>query len=441
VEFSLLVIESIRGVKKVDSTYSKSCALVVKAVVKDLGLKFVRANGAKTKITDNYLLRKVIKVTHHLKTDKYYETNLLSKVSPSENGVTVKKVPSVKLEEKQETISDAIEFRKTQKDSRVYKEKYERMLDEHERLKDMLGIKNMLNSTGQDFVISQNANRKDLSVAVALASDWHYEEEIVPETVNMMNQFDLTIADRRINNFFSNTVKLLQKEQKDSKIETMILALLGDFVTGNIHEDNVESAQLGVGEALWAVKQRIHAGIKYILDNTNVSLVIPCHSGNHGRHTKKQRIANEMNNSLEWLMYKSLEEVWAGNKRVKFIIPNSYHSYIDVFPKTATSDGYTIRFHHGHMVKYGGGVGGLTIPMNKAIGQWNRNRTVNLDCCGHFHQYMYGGNFMVNSSLIGYSPYAISVKGAYERPSQSFFLINGKHLEPTCVSKIFLEDK
>jgi hypothetical protein len=72
---------------------------------------------------------------------------------------------------------------------------------------------------------------------------------------------------------------------------------------------------------------------------------------------------------------------------------------------------------------------------------WNRNRAAQLDCMGHFHQYCDGGNFVVNGSLIGYSPYAVSIKGAYERPSQSFFLINGKYLEKTCSSKIFLEEK
>ena len=88
---------------------------------------------------------------------------------------------------------------------------------------------------------------------------------------------------------------------------------------------------------------------------------------------------------------------------------------------------------------YGGGIGGLTIPINKAISQWNKNRNVQLDCLGHFHQFHDGGNFVVNSSLIGFSPYAISVKGAYERPTQTFFLINGRYLEKTCTTKIFLE--
>lgn len=320
-------------------------------------------------------------------------------------------------------------------DNSIINKKYGALLEEYGKLKKILEIKDDVYRPMQAFSIPVKGKQSDNSVAVVLASDWHYEEEITPESVNHLNQYTLSIADNRIKTFFSNTAKMLEKEQRDTKINTMVLALLGDFITGNIHEDNVESSQLGVGEALWAVKTRIHAGIEFLLKNSNVDLIIPCHSGNHGRHTKKQRVANEKNNSLEWLIYKSLSEVWSQNKRVKFMVGDAYHSFIDVFP------GYTIRFHHGHNVRYGGGVGGITIPINKAIAQWNRNRAVQLDCMGHFHQYADGGNFVVNSSLIGFSPYAVSIKGAYERPSQSFFLINGKYLEKTCSSKIFLEDK
>jgi hypothetical protein len=66
---------------------------------------------------------------------------------------------------------------------------------------------------------------------------------------------------------------------------------------------------------------------------------------------------------------------------------------------------------------------------------------VNIDFMGHFHQFFDGGNFVVNGSLIGYSPFGIAVKGAFEPPAQSLLLINGKHLRKTMVTPIFLDDK
>jgi hypothetical protein len=336
---------------------------------------------------------------------------------------------------------EEIDFKKESLDRRIKEnlssvsKKYSGLLDEYNRLLKVLDIKDTVFRPVQEFSIPVSSTQRNESVAVVLASDWHYEEEIVAESVNMMNRYNTSIADARIKSFFTNSTKLINNEANETEIKTIILGLLGDFITGNIHEDNIESSQMGPGDALWTVKSRISSGIKYMLENTDAKLIIPCHSGNHGRHTKKQMIANERNNSLEWLMYKSLADQWHGNKRVQFMIGESYHSYIDVFP------GYKMRLHHGHMIKYGGGVGGITIPVNKAIAQWNRNINVKLDVFGHFHQYFDGGNFVCNSSLIGYSPYGLSVKGAFEKPSQSLFFINGKHLEKTGNYKIFLSDK
>jgi hypothetical protein len=63
----------------------------------------------------------------------------------------------------------------------------------------------------------------------------------------------------------------------------------------------------------------------------------------------------------------------------------------------------TVRFHHGHSIRYAGGVGGIYIPTNKAIAQWNKGRHADLDVFGHFHQLRDGGNFICNGSLIGYN--------------------------------------
>jgi hypothetical protein len=118
-------------------------------------------------------------------------------------------------------------------------------------------------------------------------------------------------------------------------------------------------------------------------------------------------------------MYRNLALHYANNKRVKFVISDGYHTYINVY-------NYTIRLHHGHALNYGGGVGGLTVPVNKAIAQWNRARPVYLDVFGHWHTFFDGGNFICNGSVIGYGAYALSIKAGFEKPKQAFFLIDKK---------------
>jgi hypothetical protein len=104
-------------------------------------------------------------------------------------------------------------------------------------------------------------------------------------------------------------------------------------------------------------------------------LTIPCHSGNHWRTTKDQRHAIEAGHSLEWLLYHSLQDRYEGNKRVHLTVSESYHSYQTVYE-------WTVRFHHGHSMNYGGGVGGIAIPIRKAIAQWNTLRPASFDCFG-----------------------------------------------------------
>lgn len=118
-------------------------------------------------------------------------------------------------------------------------------------------------------------------------------------------------------------------------------------------------------------------------------------------------------------MYHNLARLFKGNPRVKFLISPSYHSYLKVYD-------YVLRFHHGHNIKYQGGVGGLFVPAFKAISQWNKGHRADWDFWGHFHQLRDGGNFICNGSLIGYNAYALSIKAEFEKPKQAFILIDKK---------------
>lgn len=257
------------------------------------------------------------------------------------------------------------------------------------------------------------------AVAFLVASDWHLEEEVRIESVNGRNEFNLAIAKYRVDDFFSHGLKLIKKEQGSQQINHVVLALLGDFISGNIHEELLETCKLRPIDAIMLARDWIASGIQFLLNNTTCTFQIVCCVGNHTRITKKVHIAQERGNNLEYFMYHVLKDHFKHDKRVQFIIEDSYHTYLDVF-------GTTIRFHHGHAIKYGGGVGGLTIPVNKAIAQWNKTRTADLDIFGHWHQQFDGGNFMCNGSIIGYNAFAVFIKAGFESPKQLFFILDKK---------------
>ena len=96
-----------------------------------------------------------------------------------------------------------------------------------------------------------------------------------------------------------------------------------------------------------------------------------------------------------------------------------------------------IRFHHGHAIRYAGGVGGITIPVNKAIGQWQKMKNADVDCFGHWHQYMPLRNFVANGSMIGHNAFATSIKADFERPQQAFFLWDKKRKKTVQIPILF----
>ncbi len=268
----------------------------------------------------------------------------------------------------------------------------------------------------------QTPSKDSESVMCIVASDWHSEEPVEPGQVGGLNEHNLEIGEARANNFWRGCQRFYDIFSRDTNIPTIIVGLLGDFITNSIHEELAEENLLNPTEAIYRVQNMLLSGIRFLLKNTKSDLVVVCHSGNHGRTTIHQRIANEVGNSLEHFMFFNMRDQLADEPRVKFQIATGYHSYTRLFDSK-----YTIRWHHGHGMNFGGGVGGITIPVNKAIAQWNKGVKADLDVFGHFHTSIDGKNFVSNGSLIGYNAFAVRIKADFERPSQSLFLVNKRY--------------
>lgn len=259
--------------------------------------------------------------------------------------------------------------------------------------------------------------------AVALASDWHIEEEVRPEQVAGRNTYNVEIARRRMERFFQAVRWGLGHSRGAFTIRDLVLWLGGDIITNYLHADNVESNLLSPVQAIALAQVSISAGIKFLLEDDQLErLVVPCNDGNHGRLTEKTRAATRTANSIEWLLYTMLAREWAHEKRVQFVIAEGEHLYHDIY-------GRTVRFVHGDSVRYQGGVGGVTIPIYKALARWDTVRRADLTVMGHFHQRTSLSDLVINGSLIGYSPYALTMGARFEPPAQEFFVLDPKRFK------------
>lgn len=303
--------------------------------------------------------------------------------------------------------------KRVKKDKVKQLEKYSKQLENQLIMKEKeLEAALVLKDINHDYEIKSTKNGGKLTAtAFIVFSDWHIDEIVNPKTVNYLNEFNLDIADLRINCAINNSIRLLRITEKDVKLDKVVICLLGDFVSGSIHEELLANTSLRPLEAIMWVTERLHAGIKTIKDLYPDLLVVCCY-GNHSRISAKIFHSVESGMSMEFMMYHMLKQM---SPEIDFQVADGYHSYIGVYDKV-------IRMSHGHAIRYFGGIGNIFPSAYKAISQWNKSKRADLDIWGHLHSTKCGQIFMQNGSLIGYNAYALKGKFDFEVPVQKFFL-------------------
>ena len=273
---------------------------------------------------------------------------------------------------------------------------------------------------------------KGAATVIVALSDWHVEERVDSATVNGLNQFDLDVADKRIAELSERFAVLLDHQRQLVKVPRVVVWLGGDFISGHIHPDTAELAQLPPLAAIRWAGERLRGFIDMVADMTD-EVIVATNSGNHGRSTEKLRVGTELDHSFEQHLYLTLS-AQETRKNVRWQVGEGYLNVVDL-------DGFRVRFHHGHAVSYGGGVGGITVPTNKAIAAWDKIDRADLTVFGHWHQFSWlrAGRYVSNGSLIGHSAYATKIKASYEPPCQAFVVVDHKRREVTDAKPIFCD--
>jgi hypothetical protein len=269
--------------------------------------------------------------------------------------------------------------------------------------------------------VPKKVHKKHDATMVVLLSDIHAEERVDSDTVNGLNEYSLEVCDQRMSELMERFAVLLEHERRLAKIDRVVVWLGGDLISGHIHDDTAELAQLAPLTATRWIGARLRGFLDAVSENAR-EVIVTTNSGNHGRSTEKLRVGTELEHSFEQNLYLTMAAA-ESRKNVRWQVGTGYLNYLDL-------DGFLIRFHHGHAIKYGGGVGGITIPTNKAIAAWDAVKRADLTCFGHWHQFQWlrAGRYVANGSVIGHSAYATRIKAAYEPPCQACIVIDhGRH--------------
>jgi predicted phosphodiesterase len=281
--------------------------------------------------------------------------------------------------------------------------------------------------------VSAKKGKRHAATMVLMLSDVHCEERVTPETVNGENDYSLDVCEKRLNELLSRFFLMLDHERHLVDVRRVMVWLGGDFITGHIHPDCAEVAQLSPQKATLWIQARLRGIIDAIAERVS-EVVVATNAGNHGRSTEKNRIATELDHSWEQYMFQVLcrEE---SNANVRWQIGTGHLNYIDL-------DGFTVRACHGHNIRYSGGVYGLALPASKAIAAWDAHHRADLTIFGHYHTWgwLRGGRYVSNGSVIGHSPYAVAIKASPERPCQGCVVIDHGRNEVTKAYPLFCDE-
>lgn len=263
---------------------------------------------------------------------------------------------------------------------------------------------------------------KGQAVPIIQWSDWHVEKRIDASSMNGLNEYNPEIARQRALTLFDNTLRMIDLHKKDNKITQGIVHLGGDAIEGYMREHNLrENTMSPIEASIFAAELEI-TGLE-ALESSGMfkEIFVLMNRGNHSRLTKKMD-EDDYKVNYETLVHHMVTKHFRNSKTLRFVAPQGDIGYFDIMGKT-------IRFFHGHQITYNGGVGGITIPLRKAIMNWDMSTPADYNLLGHFHQsYKPLANVMMNGSLCGFDWYAQSVvKAPYQPPLQSMeLLVDGR---------------
>lgn len=264
--------------------------------------------------------------------------------------------------------------------------------------------------------------------AILLLSDLHFGEFISREELEGLNAFDPAIAEARLRKVFATAAALLTKHWPGPPPERLIIALMGDAVSGALHPELMRTDKLRPMESVRAVSAILASGIDLLLNTVDCPIDIISVVGNHGRvgliKPESKGVASE---SYDTLVSDFLEMHYKKEKRVTFYVPAGPDALVSIY-------NYKFLFTHGDRMSAGGGRGfvGAELPILRGFQKTHmdyamRGTILHHVFCGHFHTPLSSALGTANGCLPGPSEYSISFRMRPNPPMQAFVTVHPEH--------------
>ena len=260
--------------------------------------------------------------------------------------------------------------------------------------------------------------------AVLLLSDFHIGEIVSKKETFGFGEYNFDVFTHRLKFLAESIRNITMRKLRGYKINKLCLLMLGDMVSGMIHEELTDNAE----DIIFQVLNGAYVTAQFVSEMSTLFEYIEIDGvvGNHGRLYKKVRYKKRHTN-WDYVFYQFLSLFLSSHKRVKCNFPKSFFEVKKIY-------NWNFLLLHGDGIR-----GWMGIPwygIQKAM--WkigdllqSQSKTVlHYKVLGHFHHTgeldRTPGEILLNGSLIGGGEYSLGALFEFDRPTQLFF---GVHKE------------
>ena len=269
---------------------------------------------------------------------------------------------------------------------------------------------------------------------IVLISDLHAGEEVRPEEVFNLNEYNLEICVKRLKIFYDH-LRILLNQLSSMNFDTINLHFLGDMVNGMIHEE-LKSSTPEVDQVI--IPAEIFGQMIEDLAQDFIVNVVAV-DGNHARFTKKPPCKKRYNN-FDYMMYKFIETYCRHINHVSFNIPRASMAIQNI-------QGYNCLLRHGDCKAngYAGiphyGIMRASSKLTQLLGMFCDTK-IHYEEQGHFHTQNQmekpGGEVILNGTFKGVDEFALNAIHTATEPRQTLLMMHadwGKtvHMPIYCV--------
>lgn len=259
-------------------------------------------------------------------------------------------------------------------------------------------------------------------------SDTHFDEIVEPDQVLGLNAYNRSIAELRLHKAFSGAISLPRDYVGTNLVyDGIVVAHAGDLITGEIHDELIDTNEGKPTETIEFFLDPMIAGIKMLADHYGKVHVVEV-DGNHDRMYRRKRAKGAVSSSWSWLFWRQVARAFANDKRVTVTIPPARDTIFSIYDTS-------ILMHHGDQFSGGGGIAGPLTPIS--IGDYRKRRKHNdaakyagrtdlafdLQLMGHFHHRNSLPGIITVGSLKGYDEYAGEKNYPFEPASQELLVV------------------